>query len=100
MDEEDEDDDDTEMGWHIEYSSKYSSEEIAEMRAEHEIATLMGLKWQERGPPGPAQGGPSLWRGQKFRPGRGTLHLIHKDREKFQNNLNQTRQSEHFGSFK
>ena len=38
------------------------------MRAEAKIAkTQIGMKWQERGPPGPDQGGPTTWRSQPFR---------------------------------
>ena len=35
------------------------------------MARSMGLSWAERGPPAPAQGGPSTWRGQTYRRGSG-----------------------------
>ena len=31
-------------------------------------AERLGLSWQERGPPGPDAGGPTMWRGQRWRP--------------------------------
>ena len=37
------------------------------MRAEARVAKRNGMKWQERGPPGPYQGGPTTWRSQPFR---------------------------------
>lgn len=38
------------------------------MKAEERAARDQHLRWQDRGPPGPADGGPSTWRGQRFRP--------------------------------
>ena len=49
----------------------------AMMAAQHEIG------WAQRGPPGPAEGGPALWRGQPYRPvakkwaKRGGSHLAY-----------------------
>ena len=33
------------------------------------MAQATGVRWQERGPPGPKAGGPSTWRGQPWREG-------------------------------
>ena len=44
-----------------------SPEELGALRMERELADKAGLTWQERGPPGPNQGGPDVWRGQKWR---------------------------------
>ena len=49
----------------------YGIHDIVALRAEEKAATKHGLSWQERGPPGPEQGGPSVWRGQPYRPGSG-----------------------------
>jgi len=43
-------------------------DEYIELRAEQDMATELGIRWQNRGPPGPADGGPQTWRGQAFRP--------------------------------
>lgn len=42
---------------------------LAYYSAERQAAEAAGLKWQARGPPGPADGGPEEWRGQQWRPG-------------------------------
>ena len=47
----------------------YGVHDIVALRAEEKVAAKHGLSWQERGPPGPEQGGPSVWRGQPYRPG-------------------------------
>ena len=39
--------------------------------AERKAAEEAGVRWQERGPPGPAAGGPETWRGQSYRPNSG-----------------------------
>ena len=47
----------------------YGIHDILALKAEKKAAAAHGLSWQERGPPGPEQGGPSVWRGQPYRPG-------------------------------
>ena len=62
-----------------------SMEELLELRAEQAVATEMGLRWQDRGPPGPADGGPQTWRGQAFRPLKNTCgNRGGKNREYYQ----------------
>ena len=46
----------------------YTVHDIVELRAEEKAAAERGLSWQERGPPGPEDGGPRRWRGQRYRP--------------------------------
>jgi len=46
-------------------SNKYTPEQIIELRAEAEVAHDLGVKWQDRGPPGGKKG--DTWRGQEFR---------------------------------
>ena len=41
------------------------------LREERAAAEALGLDWQHRGPPGPSMGGPSTWRGQKYRENSG-----------------------------
>ena len=38
------------------------------LRAERSASERSGLSWQQRGPPGPDEGGPQTWRGQRYRP--------------------------------
>jgi len=47
------------------------AEEIRELKAEGAVAKSLGLKWEQRGPPGPSDGGPATWRGQRYRPNTG-----------------------------
>lgn len=44
---------------------------LAYYAAERKAAEEAGVRWQERGPPGPAAGGPETWRGQLYRPNSG-----------------------------
>ena len=53
--------------WKAVYNNRYTPEQIADMRAESEVARSMGLSWAQRGPVGPDEGGPLTWRGQQFR---------------------------------
>ena len=55
--------------WEYRYKpeNKYTEDEVRELRAEAKIAKTNRVKWQERGPPGPDQGGPTTWRSQPFR---------------------------------
>ena len=46
-------------------------EELEEIRTEAAVARELGMKWKERGPPAPDQGGPDSWRGQQWRQGSG-----------------------------
>jgi hypothetical protein len=46
-----------------------SNEEWEDLQEEAESARELGLRWQERGPPAPSDGGPETWRGQKYRQG-------------------------------
>ena len=46
-----------------------SYQERMQLKSEEEAAREAGLRWQERGPPGPKDGGPSHWRGQEWRSG-------------------------------
>lgn len=39
--------------------------------AERKAAEEAGVRWQERGPPGPEAGGPQTWRGQSYRANSG-----------------------------
>ena len=48
-----------------------SGMQLVELRAEQAVANAMGLGWKERGPPGPEQGGPEEWRGQRYRASTG-----------------------------
>jgi hypothetical protein len=50
-------------------SYNHSPEELEMLRQEAEVAHRCGVPWQERGPPGPYEGGPEYWRGQSHRPG-------------------------------
>ena len=52
-------------------SADLSAEDVATLRAEQALAERAGLTWQERGPPGPEEGGPGVWRGQNWRAGTG-----------------------------
>ena len=49
----------------------YSQQELLDLQAERAEAERRGLRWQERGPPGPKAGGPKTWRGQQYREGSG-----------------------------
>jgi hypothetical protein len=51
--------------WEDLQSNKYTPEQIIELRAEAEVAHDLGIKWQDRGPPGGKKG--DTWRGQEFR---------------------------------
>ena len=42
-----------------------------EYDCEYEVAQRLGVPWQLRGPPGPSQGGPKVWKNQRFRAGSG-----------------------------
>ena len=53
--------------WKAVYNNRYTPEQIADLRAESEVARSMGLSWAQRGPVGPDEGGPLTWRGQQFR---------------------------------
>ena len=55
--------------WEYRYKpeNKYTEEEVRDLRAEARVENRIGMKWQERGPPGPDQGGPTTWRSQPFR---------------------------------
>jgi hypothetical protein len=44
-----------------------SLEERLDLAAERAIAEQLGLKWGQRGPPGPPDGGPKTWRGQPYK---------------------------------
>ncbi len=44
-------------------------EELQDLAAERTVSAEMELRWRERGPPGPPQGGPTTWRGQAWREG-------------------------------
>jgi len=48
-----------------------SEEDLQELRHEELLARSHHISWQDRGPPGPNQGGPETWRGQRFREGTG-----------------------------
>ena len=39
------------------------------LRDEQALAASHGVPWKERGPPGPAEGGPEVWRNQRYRAG-------------------------------
>ena len=52
-------------------SSDLSVSEQLLLQHERVAAAAGGLTWSERGPPGPDEGGPQFWRGQKFREGVG-----------------------------
>ena len=45
--------------------------ELVELKAEEAIARALNVAWQRRGPPGPENGGPPRWRGQRYRPTTG-----------------------------
>jgi hypothetical protein len=51
--------------WEDLQSDKYTPEQMIELRAEAEVAHELGIKWQDRGPPGGKKG--DTWRGQEFR---------------------------------
>jgi hypothetical protein len=52
-------------------ANKGSPEMLAYYAAERKAAEEAGLRWQDRGPPGPKDGGPETWRGQNYRPNSG-----------------------------
>ena len=41
------------------------------LQSERAAADVLKVPWQNRGPPGPDQGGPQTWRGQQYRPNTG-----------------------------
>ncbi len=43
----------------------YTKEQVEEMQTQQAAALPTEVPWQWRGPPGPTDGGPKLWRGQK-----------------------------------
>ena len=45
------------------------TESFRDTSVEMEVAKACGVPWDIRGPPGPQEGGPRSWRGQKFREG-------------------------------
>ncbi len=51
--------------------TEYTASELADLRSERLAAELLEVPWQRRGPPGPKDGGPQQWRGQKFRESTG-----------------------------
>jgi hypothetical protein len=51
--------------WEDLQSDKYSPEQMIELQAEAEVAHRLGIRWQDRGPPGGKRG--DTWRGQEFR---------------------------------
>ena len=53
------------------HKTDYTATQIAEMRAEGQVAFQMGLRRQQRGPPGPGSGGPTLWRSTGQTPANG-----------------------------
>ena len=61
-------DDPRKLGW---TGRTVSDSELIELRAEAHVAREMGIPWQDRGPPGPAEGGPTTWRGQRYKPNTG-----------------------------
>jgi len=48
-----------------------TQDELLMLAAERDVATSNAIPWQQRGPPGPEEGGPSTWRGQQWREGSG-----------------------------
>ena len=55
-------------GHHVIKSDEQSAEELAELRRERQTAEDMGLRWQDRGPPGEVG---QTWRGMPWRPESG-----------------------------
>ncbi len=51
--------------WEDLQSNKYTPEQVIELRAEADAAHELGVRWQDRGPPGGKKG--DTWRGQEFR---------------------------------
>ena len=47
----------------------WDTTDVAVLRQEQALAKASGVPWRERGPPGPPEEGPEVWRGQKFRQG-------------------------------
>jgi hypothetical protein len=52
----------------MESSSKYTPEQLMDVKAEAAVAMQLGLSWPERGPAGPSEES-STWRGQAWRQG-------------------------------
>ena len=46
-----------------------TDEELQQLRLEQRLAEKGGVKWKDRGPPGPSADGPMAWRGQRWRHG-------------------------------
>ena len=51
-------------------SSGLTMEAVAILKEEEALARKCYIPWQERGPPGPEEGGPRFWRGQQWREGK------------------------------
>ena len=47
-------------------SDTYTPCEVLDLQCENKVAVDLGLKWRERGPPGPEYDG-QTWRGQQWR---------------------------------
>ena len=48
---------------------RWDTSDVAILREEQALAAKTGVPWRERGPPGPAEGGPEVWRNQRHRAG-------------------------------
>ena len=47
----------------------WDTRDVEVLRQEQELAQRSGVRWQDRGPPGPDLEGPETWRGQRWREG-------------------------------
>jgi len=57
--------------WDPDLNPRVSRADYLDLQAEAEASWEHSSKWQERGPPGPHEGGPQTWRGQRYRPQTG-----------------------------
>ena len=51
----------------IHRNNRYTPDEIAELRAESLVSTIVGARWQDRGPPRSEEDPNQTWRGQRWR---------------------------------
>jgi hypothetical protein len=49
------------------HRNRYTASEIADLRAESLVSTLVGSRWQDRGPPRLEEDPNQTWRGQRYR---------------------------------
>ena len=54
--------------WEPNLNPYVSREEYLRLQEESATSRAKGIAWKKRGPPGPDEGGPKRWRGQRYRP--------------------------------